>query len=218
MSMILDLASAARGAFDHLDTTQAVDVLARGGSRRSTHFFFFGGGAGMLLWIPILGLAFLYHFVKRNPDKARMYKDRLKENFAGASSGGARPPAAPTAPGPASAALTPGALGRPPRLRLPTGAGTHPPAAPAPPAPAAPDRPWTQHAGAPRVQPRPTASAPHAAAAPEGGAVKSATATWSFTPPPQWPLRPGFTPGPGWTPDPSWPPAPRGWRFWTQNR
>ena len=229
MSLILDFASTARGAFDHLDTTHAVDLLARGGSRRSTHFFFFGGGAGILLWIPILGLAFLYHFVKRNPDKARMYKERLKENFAGAASGGAsaRPPAAPTAPDPVSAALMPGAPGRPPRLRLPTGAGAHhdpiPPrdastVAPAPTTQERPDRPSMRHNGIPRVAPRQTVSVQHGVGAPEHGAVKSVTATWSFNPPPQWPLQPGFTPGHGWTPDPSWPPAPPGWRFWIQHR
>lgn len=39
--------------------------------------------------------------------------------------------------------------------------------------------------------------------------------SWSFNPPPGWPLPSGdWTPRPGWEPDPEWPPAPPGWEFW----
>jgi hypothetical protein len=38
--------------------------------------------------------------------------------------------------------------------------------------------------------------------------------SWTFHPPPGWPLPEGWEPPPGWAPDPSWPPAPDGWRFW----
>lgn len=39
--------------------------------------------------------------------------------------------------------------------------------------------------------------------------------SWSFNPPPGWPLPSGdWTPAPGWEPDPEWPPAPPGWEFW----
>ena len=38
--------------------------------------------------------------------------------------------------------------------------------------------------------------------------------SWTFHPPPGWPLPEGWVPPPGWAPDPSWPPAPPGWQFW----
>ncbi len=38
--------------------------------------------------------------------------------------------------------------------------------------------------------------------------------SWTFNPPPDWPVPPGWQPPPGWTPDPGWPAAPAGWQFW----
>lgn len=41
-----------------------------------------------------------------------------------------------------------------------------------------------------------------------------------FNTPPGWPAPPDadWQPPVGWQPDPSWPPAPRGWRFWVNER
>jgi hypothetical protein len=38
--------------------------------------------------------------------------------------------------------------------------------------------------------------------------------SWTFHPPPGWPLPEGWVPPPGWAPDPGWPPAPPDWQFW----
>jgi hypothetical protein len=41
-----------------------------------------------------------------------------------------------------------------------------------------------------------------------------------FNTPPGWPAPPdpAWQPPAGWQPDPTWPPAPRGWRFWLNER
>ncbi len=227
MSMTLDLADATRTVLADADFAQSVEYLARGGGRRSTHFFFFGGGAGMLLWIPLLALGFLGAFLKRNPDKARVYKDRLKNGFAGLSSGvpptGTYPSARPAGPTVIdSPSFVPGTGGRPPRLSLPMRAGQVADRAPQPGSPAASTTPntvaplnFSRPDSSPvtaDIAPAPLVATPGAAAARQDLQVPAAV--WRFNPPPSWQLPAGFTPGQGWTPDPSWAPAPAGWNFW----
>lgn len=40
--------------------------------------------------------------------------------------------------------------------------------------------------------------------------------SWTFNPPPGWPVPSGFVPLQGWVPDPSWPPAPADWTYWVE--
>ncbi len=47
------------------------------------------------------------------------------------------------------------------------------------------------------------------------GVSAADVASWTFNPPPGWPVPPaGWQPPPGWQPDPGWPAAPAGWTFW----
>lgn len=98
----------------------AVEYLARRGSRRTTWFFF--GGAGMFFLLPVLVIGLFGAHLMRNPDKARAYKEKLRDGIASVSSargragsGGQLGGATGGAPvGPSEGAP----LGPPPRLPL----------------------------------------------------------------------------------------------------
>lgn len=83
----------------------AVEYLARRGSRRTTWFFF--GGAGMFFLLPVLVIGLLGAHLMRNPDKARAYKEKLRDGIASL-----------TQKSPGAATGVPAPTGPPPRLPL----------------------------------------------------------------------------------------------------